>query len=158
MLLFSLSVVSSSFWPHGLQHTRISCPSLSTSVCSNLCPLSGLCHLIISFSGTLLCSWPQACAESWSFPMCYFFALGDQSAGASASASTLPVNIQGWFILWLTSLISLLSKDPPKSLFQDQNLKASIFQCSIFFMVQLSLPCITTGKTIVLFIRTWAAM
>ena len=50
LLLFSYWVVSDSLWPHGLQHTRLPCPSLSPGVCSNSCPLSRWCHPTISFS------------------------------------------------------------------------------------------------------------
>ena len=74
------------------------------------------------------------------------FASGDQSIGASASASVLPVNIQGWFPLGLTGLISLQSKGLFKSLLQHHSLKASILQPSAFFMVQLSHLYMTTLK------------
>ena len=77
--------------------------------------------------------------------------IGDQSIGASASALVLPMSIQDWFALGFTGLISLLSKG--KSLLQHHSLKASILQCSVFFMVQLSHPYITTGKTI--HMTTW---
>ena len=61
--------------------------------------------------------------------MSWLFSLGVQSIGASASASVLSMNIQGWFTLGLTGLISLQSKGL-KSLLQDYNLKASVLQCS----------------------------
>ena len=73
-----------------------------------------------------------------------------QSIGASASAWVLPKKIQGWFRLGLTGLISLLSKGLSKSLLQCHSSKASILQHSAFFMVQLSYPYMTTGKTITL--------
>ena len=78
-----------------------------------------------------------------------FFTSGGQSIGASASASILPMNIQDWFPLGLTGWISLLSKGL-SSLLQHRSLKASILQCSASFMVQLSHPYMTTGKTIAL--------
>ena len=65
--------------------------------------------------------------------------------GVSASASVLPVNIQGWFPLGLTGLISLKSKGLFKS-FQHHSLKTSILWHSAFFMVQLSHPYIPTEK------------
>ena len=74
---------------------------------------------------------------------------GGQSTGASASASVLPMNIQDWFPLGLTDLISLLSRGL-KSLLQHHSSKALILQCSAFFTVQLSHPYMTTGKTIAL--------
>ena len=78
------------------------------------------------------------------------------SIGASASASVLPVNIQVWFPLGFTGLISL----PPKglmSLLQHHSSKASILLHSAFFLVQLSHPYMTTGKTITLTIWTFVS-
>ena len=69
--------------------------------------------------------------------------------GTSALSSVLPVNIQGRFPLGLTGLVSLLSRGL-SSLLQHHSSKASVFQCSAFFMVQLSHPHMTTGKTIAL--------
>ena len=79
--------------------------------------------------------------------MSRLFASGGQNIIVSASASVFPVNIEGWFPLGLTDLISLQSKGLFKSL-QENNLKASNLQCSAFFMVQLSHPYMTIGKTI----------
>ena len=73
---------------------------------------------------------------------------------SSASGSVLPVNIQDWFPLWLTGLISLQSKGL-KSLLQHHSSKASILQNSAFFMIQLSNPYMITGKTIALTIQTF---
>ena len=90
--------------------------------------------------------------------MSQFFTSGDQSIEASVSVSVLPVNIQGWFPLILTGLILQLLKRPLKSLLQHHNLKASILQHSAFFMVQLSHPYMTTGKTIALAKPTRASL
>ena len=109
-LLFSLLVMSDSLRPHGLQHARLLCPSLSPGVRSNQCPLSQWCHPTISSSVTLFSSWLQSFTASRSFPMIWLFASGGQSIWASASASVLPVNIQGWFPFGLTGVISLQSK------------------------------------------------
>ena len=49
-LLYSCSVMSDFLWPHGLQHARLPCPSLSPGVCTNSCPLSQWCHPTISSS------------------------------------------------------------------------------------------------------------
>ena len=106
------SVVSDSLWPHGLQHARLPCPSLFPEVCSDSWPLSRWCHSTISGSVTPF-SCPHSFSASGSFPTSQLFPLGGQSIGASASASVLPMNIQGWFLIWfwgLTDLISLLSK------------------------------------------------
>ena len=87
-------------------------------------------------------------SQHWGlFQMSQFFASGGQSIGASASASVLPMNIQGWFPLRLTGWISLQSKGTRESLLQHHSSKASILQCSAFFTVQLSHPYMTTGKT-----------
>ena len=103
--------MSKSFQPHGLQHTRLPCPSLSLQVCSNSCPLSQGCYLTISPFATPFSFCLQSSLISGSFPMSLLFTSGDQNIGAqSASAIILPMNIQGWFHLGLTSLISLQSK------------------------------------------------
>ena len=96
-------------WPRGLQHVRLSCPSLSPRVCSNSGPLSWWCHPAIS-SSVVPFSRLQSFTASGSFPVSQFFASGGQSIGASVSASVLPMNIQYWFPLALTGLISLLCK------------------------------------------------
>ena len=89
----SLSPLNS-WWPHGLQHTRLPCLSPSTRVCSNSCPLSRWCHPPISSSIVPFSSCPQSFPASGSFPMSQLFALGGESIGASSSASFLPVNMQ----------------------------------------------------------------
>ena len=106
MFAVQLLVVSDSFQPHRLQHIRIPCPSLFPGICTNSCPLSRLCHPTIS-SSVALFSCPQSFPASGSFPMSRLFASGGWSIGASASV--LPMNIQGWFPLGLIGLI-LLSK------------------------------------------------
>ena len=83
------------------------------------------------------------------FPVSQFFTTGGQSIGVSASASVLPKNIQDWFPLGLTGLISLQSKGL-STVLQHHSSKASILWCFAFFMVQLSHPYMTTEKTIAL--------
>ena len=107
-LLFNCSVVSNSLWPHGLLHARLPCSASSPRVCSDSCPLSWGCHPTVSSSVVPFFSCLQSFPASGSFPMSHLFASGSQILGASASV--LPVNIQGWFPLGLTGLISLLSK------------------------------------------------
>ena len=92
----SFSVMSDSLRPHGLQHARLPHPSLSLRVCSNSCPLNQWCHPTISSSVTPISSCLQSCPTSGSFPVNRLFASGGQSIEASASASVLPMNIQGW--------------------------------------------------------------
>ena len=94
----------------GLQHASLPCPSLYPGVCSNSRPLSQWCHPTISSSVAPFSSCPQSFPVSGSFPISLFFASGGQNTGASASASVLPMNIQDWFPLGLTGLISSLSK------------------------------------------------
>ena len=103
---FSLSVVSDSFWPHELQHTRPPCPSPTPRVFSNSCPLSQWCHPTISSSVVPFCL--QSFPASASFPMSQFFASGGQSI--RTSASVLSMNIQDWFLLKFIGLISLQAK------------------------------------------------
>ena len=107
---FSCSVVSSSLWPHGLQHARLPCPSPAFGAYSNSCPQSWWCHPTISFSAVPFSSWLQFFPSSGSFPKSQFFASGGQSIGVSASVSVFPKNIQEWFPLGWTGWISLQSK------------------------------------------------
>ena len=88
------SVVSSSLWPHELQHTRLPYPSPTPKACSNSCPLSQWCHSTISSSVIPFSSCLQSFPASGSFPMSQFFASGDRSIRASASVLTM--NIQDW--------------------------------------------------------------
>ena len=105
---FSHAAMSDSLRPHGLQHSRPPCPSLTPRVYSNSCPLSQWCHPAISSSIIPFSSCPQSSPESGSFQMSQFFPSGGQSIGVSASASVLPMN--DWFPLGWTGWISLLSK------------------------------------------------
>ena len=105
MLLFICLVVSSSLRLHGLQHTRLPCPSRSPGVCSNSYPLTQWCHPTISSSFTPFSSCLQSFPASGSFLINWPFISRGQSIGASASASVLLVNIQGWFPLELTGFI-----------------------------------------------------
>ena len=139
-------------WPDRLQHARSPCPSLSPRICPNSCPLNRWCHLTISFSVIPFSSCLKCFPASGSSPMSRLFASGGQSIGASASASVLPMNIQGWFPSRLTDLLSLV-QGTLKSLLQHHSSKASILQCSVFFMVQLSQLYMPTGKTIALTLR-----
>ena len=112
---FSHSVTSNSLRPHGLQHARLSCPSPIPRAYSNSCPFSWWCQPTTTSSSVIpFSSCPQSFPASGSFPMSQLFPSGGQSievsASASASASVLPVNIQDWFPLGLTDLISFQSK------------------------------------------------
>ena len=105
---FSHSVLSDSLRPHGLQHTRLPCPSTTPRAYSNSCPLSQWCHPTMSLSVSPLSSYLQSLPASGSLPMGQSFSSGGQSVWASASASLPLMNTQGWFPLRLTGFISLL--------------------------------------------------
>ena len=107
---FSRSVMPDSLWPHGLHHVRLPCPSANPTVYSNSCPLNRWCHPTISSSVVPFSSHLPSFPASGSFQMSQFFTSGGQSIRASASASVLPMNIQDWFPLGLTSWIFLQSK------------------------------------------------
>ena len=125
--------------------------SLSFIISWNLLKLMSI-ELVMPSNHLILCHplllMPSNSPASASFSMSWLFSSGGQSIGASASASLLPMYIQGWFPLRLIGLISLLSNNSPGLL--QHNSKASILQHSAFFMVQLSHPYMTTGKTIAL--------
>ena len=88
--------------------TRPPCPSPSPGVCPSPCPLHWWCRPAISSSDALFSFCPQSLPASGTCPMSQQFASDDHNTGASASV--LPMSIQGWFPLRLTGLISLLSK------------------------------------------------
>ena len=146
---FGSSVVSDFLRPHGLQHARPPCPLPTPGVYSNPCPLSQWCHPTISSSAVPFSSHLQSFPASGSFPMSQFFASNGQIIKVSASASVLPMNTHDWFPLGLTGSISLQSKGL-SSLLQHHSSKASLLWDSAFFIVQLSYPYMTTGKTIAL--------
>ena len=138
--------------PHGLQQTRTPCLSPTPKVYSNSSLLSQWCHPAISSSAIPFspCLW--SFPASGSFPMSQFFTSGGQSGGASASASVLPMNIQDWFLLGLTSLISLLCKGLSRVFFNTTVQKHQFFgtQLSLQSNSQLSNPYMTAEKTIAL--------
>ena len=107
LLLFSHSVTTNSLRAQGLQHARLPCVSPSPGACSNSCPLSQWRHPSISSSVIPFTSCLLSFPASGSFPMNWHFASGGHSITASLSASVLPMNIQDYFPLDLTGLISL---------------------------------------------------
>ena len=109
-LLFSHSVTSDSLWPHGLQHTSFPVLHHLLELAQTHVHWAGdaiqpSCPLLSPFSSCL-----QSFPASGAFLRSWLFTLGGQNIGTSASASVLPMNIQGWFPLGLTGLISLLYK------------------------------------------------
>ena len=147
LLLFSHSVVSDSLGLHGLQHTRIPCPSLSPGACSNSCPSTWWYHATISSSVVPFSS----CLKS--FPVSVF---SNESALHikwpeywSFIFSISPSNEYSGLISFRIDWFDLLAVHGTlKSLLQPRSSKESALQYSAFFMVQLSHPYVTTGKAI----------
>ena len=125
----SCSVVSNSLWPHGLQHARLPCPSLTPSVYSNSCTPSRWCHQTISSSVVLFSSHLQSFPASRSFPMSQFFASGGQSIGSYSFSISPASEYSGLISLRMDWLNLLAVQRTLKSLFQHHSSKASILQC-----------------------------
>ena len=123
--------MSNSLRPHGLWHTRLPSPSLSPRVCWDSYPLSQWCYPSIPSSVVPFSSCPQSFQASGSFPVSQLFTSGSQSIGASALASFLPVNIQGWFPLGLTDWISLQSKGLSRVFFNTTVPKHQFFRTQL---------------------------
>ena len=134
--------------PHGLQHARPPCPS-TPRACANSCLLSWWCHPAISSSVIPFSSHLQSFPASGSFQMCQFFASGGQSIGISASASVLTMKFR--IDLLQNGLVGSPCSPRDSRVFSNTTFqKASILWHSAFFIVQLSHPYMTTGKTIAL--------
>ena len=145
--------MSDSLQPHGLQHIRLPCPSLSPRACSYSCPLSWWCHPTISSSVVPFFSHLQSFPASGCFQMSPFFTSGGQSIG-SFSFSISPSKEHSGLLSFRMDWLDLLAvQGTLKSLLQHHSSKAPIFQCSAFFIVQLSHPYMTTGKTMALIDR-----
>ena len=154
---FSRSVVSNSLQPCGLQHTRLPWPSRTPGAYSNSCPSHRWCHPTISPSVIPFSSHLQSFPGSGSLPTSWFFASGGQSVEISASASVLPTKYSGLISFRMDWLDLLAVQGTLKSLFQHHSSKASVLWCSAFFMVQLSHPYKTAGKTYLWLDRTLSA-
>jgi len=144
-----------SLWPHGLQPARLPCPSLSPWVCSNSCPLNQWCHPTISSSVTPFSSCPQFFPASGSFPMNHLFVLGGQNIGASASASVLPMNIQGWFPLAWNGLTLCCPRDSQESSPVPQFESVNSSALNLLYGPNLTSIHDSWKKTIALTIRTF---
>ena len=137
-----------------------SMPALPVSVIPgvyrNSCPLSQWCLPTISSCVVPFSSCPQSFSASGSYEMSQLFTSGGQSTAVSASTSAFPMNTQVWSRLEWTDWIPLQSKGL-LSLLHHHSSKASILQHSVFFIVQLSHPYMTTGKTIALTRQTFVS-
>ena len=144
----------------GDPRTEVPQASLSFIISQSLLKLTPI-ELVIPSNPLILCHPFSFCLHSLpasgSFPVSHLFASGSQSNGAAASASVLPMNIQGWFPSGLTGLISLLSKGLSRVFSNTTVQKHQFFgtQPSFFLWVQLSYLYMTTGKTIALTIWTF---
>ena len=151
LLLFSRSIVSDYLQPHGLQHIRPPCPSPTPEPYSNSCSFNRWCHPTNSPSVI-----PFSCPQS--FPSIKVFS--NESALCfrwpkywSFSFKISPSNEhQGLISFRMEWLDLLVVQETLKSLLQHHSSKASILWCSVFFIVQLSHPYMTTGKIIALFV------
>ena len=124
--------------PMDCRHSRLPCPSPTPGAYLNSCPLSQWCHPTISSSVVPFSSRLQSFPASGSFPMSQFFTSGGQSIGVSASASVLPMNIQDWFPLGWTGLISLLSKGVSRVFSNTTGQKHQFFGAQLFYSPTLT--------------------
>ena len=138
MLFFSHPVMSDSLQPHGPQDARPPCPLPSPEFCPSSCSLHQCCRPAISSSDALFFCL-QSFPASGAFLVSQLLASGDQNTGTWASASILPMSIQGWFPLRLSGW-SPCCQGPLRSLLQHHSSKASILWHSAFFTVHLSRP------------------
>ena len=151
---FSHSVVSDSLWPQEPRDTRPPCPSVTPGVYPNPCPLCWWCHPTVSSSVVPFSSCPQSFPASGSFQMSELCSSGTKYWSFSFNIS--PSNEYPGLISFRMDWLDLLAFQVIlKSLLQYHNSKTSILQHSAFFIVQLSHPYMTTGKTIALTRRTF---
>ena len=156
LLLFSCSVVFDSATPWTTAYKAF----LAFTISWRLLKVMSI-ESVIPFNYLILCqlfsSCPQSFPASGSFPMRWLFTSGGQNIIASTSASAFPKSIQGWFPLWLTSLISLLSKGL-SSVFSSTTIqKHQFFRAQPSLLVQPSHLYMTTGKTIALTMQTFVS-
>ena len=145
-----------SLWPHGLQHSRPPCPSPSPGVCPSSCPLRWWCHPAISSS------WMPSSHSAHNLSQ--YQGLFQWVSCSHQMTKILVLQHQSFqyiysgFISFKIDWFDLLAvQGTPRSLLQHHSLKASILWHSAFFMVQLSQPCMTTGKTITLIVGTFVS-
>ena len=136
---------------HGLQHTKPPCPSPTPRACSNSCPSSQRCHPTISSSVIPFSSCLKSFPASGSFSRESVLHIRWPKVLEFQLHSISPSNEYSGLISFRMDWLHLLAvQGTLKSLLQHHSSKASIFQRSVFFIVQLSHPYMTTGKTIAL--------
>ena len=148
-MLLNCGVGEDSWESHGLQHVRLPCPSPTPGTCSNSCPLSWWCHSTIPSSvvpfSSCLQSYPASVISSESV-LCI-----RQPKYWSFSFSISPSNEYSALISFRNDCLDLLALPGTlKGILQHHSSKASVLQCSAFFMVQFWHPYTTSGKTIAL--------
>ena len=136
-----------SLWPHGLQLARLPCFSLSPGVCSNSSPLNQWCHSTILSSVIPFSFCLQSFPASGSFPTSHFFPLAGRSCSFNEYSGLISLRMDWLDLLAVQGIL--------KSLLQHHSSNTSILWHSVFFIVQLSHPYMTTGKTIALTRRTF---
>ena len=136
LVLFSCSVVSDCFWPHGLKHARLPCPILSPGVC-NSCPLSQWCHPAISSSAILYSHCPSVLPSIRVFSNELVLHIRWPKYW-SFSFSISPSNEDSVLISFRIDWFDLLAVQGTLKSLQHHSLKAPILHCSAFFIVQLS--------------------
>ena len=144
LFLFSHPVMSNSLQPHGLQHTRPSCPSPSPKVCPSSCPFHPWCHPAILSSDVLFSFCPQSFPALRIFPISWLFVSYDQNTVTSALTSVL----SGLISLKIDRFDLPSAQGTLRSLLQHHRSKTSVLWHFAFFMVQLSQLYMTTGNTI----------
>ena len=130
---FSCSVVTNSLQPHGLQHTRLPCPSPTPRVCSNSIPLSQWCHPTISSSVVPFSSSLQSFPASGSFPISQFFASGGQKYWSFSFSISLSNEYSGLISFRIDCYDLLAVRGTLENLLQHHSWKASILWHSVFF-------------------------
>ena len=125
--------MSDSLWSHGLQHARLPCLYPTPGVYSNSCPSRQGYHSTISSFAIPFSYCLQSFPASGSFHISQFFITGGKNIGVSASTSVLTMNIQGWFTLGLTGLISLQSKGLSRIFSSITVQKHQFFSAQLFY-------------------------
>ena len=150
--------MSDSLRSHGLQHSRLPCPSPTAGACSNSHPLGQWCHPTISSSVIPFSSCLHFFPASGSFPKCQFFASGGWSIGVSAPASVHSMNIQGWFPLGLTGLISWQFKGLSR-VFSNTKFKSIYSSVYTLYMILyiVSVQSVQSLSSVRLFATPWIA-
>ena len=131
---FSHSLMSNSLWPHGLQHTRLPCPSPTPGAYSDSCLSNQRCHPTIASSVVPFSFCPQSFPASGSFQMSQLFTWGGQIHW-SLSFNISPSNDYSGLISFRINWFNLLAAEGTlKSLLQHHSLKTSLLRSSAFFI------------------------